>query len=40
METVGRVMACEEDVGCAIPDESAEKILTVKEAIDYIQSKT
>ena len=40
LDTVELVMAFEEESGCEIPDESAEKILTVKDAIDYIQSKT
>jgi acyl carrier protein len=40
LDTVELVMAFEEEFGCEIPDESAEKILTVKDAIDYIQSKT
>ena len=30
------VMAFEEEFGCEIPDEAAEKILTVKDAIDYL----
>jgi acyl carrier protein len=29
-------MAFEEEFGCEIPDEAAEKILTVKDAIDYL----
>jgi acyl carrier protein len=31
------VMAFEEEFGCEIPDDAAEKILTVKDAIDYIK---
>jgi acyl carrier protein len=31
------VMALEEAFGIEIPDEDAEKITTVKEAIDYIE---
>ena len=33
-------MALEEEFEAEIPDEDAEKITTVKEAIDYIQSNT
>jgi acyl carrier protein len=29
-------MAFEEEFGCEIPDDAAEKIVTVKNAIDYI----
>jgi len=29
-------MAFEEEFGCEIPDEAAEKILTIKDAITYI----
>jgi acyl carrier protein len=39
LDTVELVMAFEEEFGCEIPDESAEKILTVKDAVDFIQSK-
>ena len=34
------VMAFEEEFKCEIPDEAAEKIVTVKDAIDLIKSKT
>jgi len=34
------VMALEEEFETEIPDEEAEKITTVKEAIDYIQAHT
>lgn len=37
LDTVELVMAFEEEFGCEIPDEAAEKILTVKDAVDYIQ---
>jgi acyl carrier protein len=37
LDTVELVMAFEEEFGCEIPDDAAEKILTVKDAIDYIQ---
>ena len=30
-------MAFEEEFGCEIPDDAAEKILTVKDAISYIE---
>ncbi len=37
LDTVELVMALEEEFGCEIPDEDAEKITTVKEAVVYIQ---
>ena len=37
LDTVELVMALEEAFDLEIPDEDAEKILTVKQAIDYIQ---
>ena len=40
LDTVELVMALEEEFEAEIPDEDAEKITTVKEAIDYIQSNT
>ena len=36
LDTVELVMALEEEFKCDIPDEEAEKILTVQQAIDYI----
>ncbi len=36
LDTVELVMALEEEFGIEIPDEDAEKITRVKEAIDYI----
>lgn len=36
LDTVELVMALEEEFECEIPDEDAEKITTVKQAIDYI----
>jgi acyl carrier protein len=36
LDTVELVMAFEEDFGCEITDDAAEKILTVKDAIDYL----
>jgi acyl carrier protein len=38
LDTVELVMAFEEEFGCEIPDDAAEKILTVKDAISYIES--
>ena len=38
LDTVELVMALEEGFGIEIPDEDAEKITRVKEAIDYIDS--
>jgi len=37
LHTVELVMAFEEAFGIEIPDEDAEKIATVKDAVDYIQ---
>ena len=38
LDTVELVMAFEEEFGIEIPDESAEKITRVKEAVEYIDS--
>jgi acyl carrier protein len=38
LDTVELVMAFEEEFGIEIPDTAAEKILTVKDAIDFIDS--
>jgi len=40
LDTVEVVMALEEEFGIEIPDEEAEKITTVGEAIKYIEEKT
>jgi acyl carrier protein len=40
LDTVELVMAFEEEFGIEIPDEDAEKILTVQNAIDYIKEKS
>lgn len=40
LDTVELVMAFEEEFGCEIPDDAAEKILTVKDAIDYIEANS
>ncbi len=39
LDTVELVMALEEEFGTEIPDEQAEKITTVQQAIDYINSR-
>ncbi len=38
LDTVELVMALEEEFDCEIPDEEAEKITTVQQAIDYINN--
>lgn len=38
LDTVELVMAFEEEFGLEIPDDDAETITRVKEAVDYIQS--
>jgi len=40
LDTVELVMAFEEEFGCEILDDAAEKILTVKDAINYIEQIT
>ena len=40
LDTVELVMALEEEFETEIPDEEAEKITTVKEAMDYIAAHT
>ncbi len=39
LDTVELVMAFEEEFSVEIPDDAAEKIATVKDAIDFITSK-
>ena len=39
LDTVELVMAFEEEFGCEIPDDAAENIQTVKNAIDFIESQ-
>ena len=40
LDTVELVMALEEEFEIEIPDDQAEKIATVKDAIDYIAANT
>ncbi|MBD2296094.1 acyl carrier protein [Anabaena sphaerica FACHB-251] len=39
LDTVELVMALEEEFGIEIPDEAAEKITTVEDAVNYINEK-
>ena len=38
LDTVELVMAFEEEFRCEIPDDAAEKILTIKDAISFIEN--
>ena len=38
LDTVELVMALEEEFSCEIPDEEAEKITTVQQAVDYVNA--
>jgi acyl carrier protein len=38
LDTVELVMAFEEEFGCEIPDDAAEKIVTVKDAVQFIEA--
>ena len=38
LDTVELIMAFEEEFGCEIPDEEAEKIQTVQDAVTYIDA--
>ena len=38
LDTVELVMAFEEEFGVEIPDDAAEKILTVKDAIEFVKA--
>jgi len=40
LDTIELVMAFEEAFGIDIPDESAEKIKTVQDAVDYVDAHT
>ena len=39
LDPVELVMAFEEDFKCEIPDDIAEKIVTVKDAVNFIEEK-
>ncbi len=39
LDLVELIMAFEEAFGCEIPDEAAEKIATVADAVKYVESK-
>lgn len=38
LEVVELIMALEDEFGLSIPDEDAEQIVTVQDALDYIES--
>ena len=40
LDTVELIMQFEEDFSLDIPDDDAEKILTVKQALDYIEKNS
>lgn len=40
LDTVELVMAFEEEFGIEIPDDAAEKIQTVKDAVDFISANS
>ena len=40
LDTVELVMAFEEEFGCEIPDEEAEKIATVQDAVSYVEANS
>ena len=40
LDTVELVMALEEEFAAEIPDDEAEKITTVKQAVEFIQANT
>ena len=40
LDTVELVMALEEEFSTEIPDDDAEKITTVQQAVDYVHSHT
>lgn len=39
LDSVELIMALEEAFGVEIPDENAEKLITVQDAVDYISGK-
>ena len=38
LDTVELVMAFEEEFGCEIPDDAAEKIQSVQDAVDFVSA--
>ena len=40
LDTVELVMAFEEEFGCEIPDDVAEKIVTMKDAVSFLTSNS
>ena len=40
LDTVELVMAFEEEFGCEIPDDAAEKIVTLKDAVTYLSTNS
>ena len=40
LDTVELVMAFEEEFNCEIPDEIAEKIITIKDAVEHIEAQS
>ena len=40
LDTVELVMAFEEEFGCEIPDDAAEKIVTLKDAVTYLSANS
>ena len=40
LDTVELVMAFEEEFGCEIPDDAAEKILTVGDAVKFLEEQS
>ena len=40
LDTVELVMAFEEEFGCEIPDDAAEKIVTMKDAVSFLTANS
>ena len=40
LDTVELVMAFEEEFGCEIPDDAAEKIVTMEDAVSFLTSNS
>jgi acyl carrier protein len=40
LDTVELVMAFEEEFGCEIPDDAAEKIVTLKDAVSFLSANS